>query len=116
GWKKWGGGVGARGPPGFPPGLEKAASFPRSRGALRISINSQGVAAPACKSLTTASLNEELGLTSATKRVAAGASSRNSPSRLATSSTVWRLTPVTLPPGRLGLATRLNAKGSGPER
>jgi hypothetical protein len=59
-----------------------------------------------------ASVITELELTSATKRVACGANSRNSPSRFAVSSTARMLTPVTLPPGRLRLATRPSATGS----
>jgi putative ABC transport system substrate-binding protein len=47
-----------------------------------------------------------LGFTSAAKWLAPGASSRNIPSRFAISSTVWKLTPVALLPGRLRLATR----------
>src|SRR5262249_176890 len=54
------------------------------------------------------------GLTSATKRVACGASSRNSPSRFAVSATLRVMTPVALPPGRLRLATRPSAMGSEP--
>ena len=45
-------------------------------------------------------------------RVAPGRNSRRSPSRFAPSSPVMKLTPVTLPPGRLRLATRPSWTGS----
>src|SRR6266481_9397548 len=46
--------------------------------------------------------------------MAPGASSRNISNCFATSSTVWKLTPVALPPGRLRLGTRPIATGSLP--
>src|SRR5260370_20524177 len=44
--------------------------------------------------------------------MAPGASSRNISNCFATSSAVWKLTPVALPPGRLRLATRPSLTGS----
>src|SRR5262249_21571173 len=53
-----------------------------------------------------------VGLTSTTTRTALGASSRKSPSRLATTSEAKKLKPVALPPGRARLATNLCPTGS----
>ena len=47
-------------------------------------------------------------------RAAPGLNSRKSPSCFAASSTEMKLTPVTLPPGRLRLATRPTLTGSPP--
>ena len=47
-------------------------------------------------------------------RAAPGRNSRKSPSCFAPSSTEMKLTPVTLPPGRLRLATRPTLTGSPP--
>src|SRR3954454_22048742 len=52
------------------------------------------------------------GLTSTATRTAPGTSSRNSSSRLATSSPLRKLIPVRLPPGRARLATRPSLTGS----
>jgi hypothetical protein len=71
--------------------------------------------AAARMSATKASASGLLGLTSAAKRAAArGTSSCNSPTRLVPSSPLMELTPVTLPPGRLRLATRPVCTGSPP--
>ncbi len=56
------------------------------------------------------------GLKSAAKRAAPGSSSCSSPSRLVPVSTLMALIPVTLPPGRLRLATRPSWTGSPPVR
>src|SRR5262249_39977383 len=56
----------------------------------------------------------KLGLTSAATTVAWGSNSCSNPSRFASKSLVKKLTPVTLPPGRLRLATRPNLTGSVP--
>src|SRR5262245_25752422 len=47
-----------------------------------------------------------LGVDQSPKRLAAGSSSRSSPSCLGANSLNWKLTPVALPPGRAMLATR----------
>ena len=52
------------------------------------------------------------GLTSTATRVAAGTSSRRSSSRFATNSSLKKLMPVRLPPGRARLATRPSLTGS----
>jgi hypothetical protein len=54
------------------------------------------------------------GLISAAKRAARGTNSCNNPTRLDPSSPAMELTPVTLPPGRLRLATRPVWTGSPP--
>src|SRR6516225_2509730 len=100
--------------PAFARGLRRPHRFRDRYRRERTSIGSPSAEALACRSLTTALVNALLGLTSATKRLAPGASSRNIPSRFATSSTVWKLTPGALPPGRLRLATRPIATGSVP--
>ena len=66
------------------------------------------------RSATNASANGLLGLTNTAMRMARGASSRRSPSRLAPSSPCMGLTPVTLPPGLLRLATKPVWTGSPP--
>jgi hypothetical protein len=52
-----------------------------------------------------------LGSTSTAMRAAPGRNSSKSPSRFAASSTEMKLTPVTLPPSRLRLATRPSLTG-----
>ena len=54
------------------------------------------------------------GFRSTGRTVSLGTSSRKSPSRLASSAKVSQLIPVTLPPGRLRLATRPSFTGSAP--
>src|SRR5262249_33923744 len=61
---------------------------------------------------TSSPLLASLGLTSTPNRVAAGTSSCRTPMRFATNSAARKLTPVTLPPGRVILATRPSATGS----
>src|SRR5215831_19941622 len=62
-------------------------------------------AAAACATLVSGCAFELLGLTRKAIMLAVGTSARNSSSRFATSREVNRLTPVTLLPGRLRLAT-----------
>ena len=74
-------------------------------------------ASAASKSLNVDSVLDALaGLTSTATRVAAGTSSRSSPSRFAANSVLKKLTPVRLPPGRARLATRPSLTGSSPTR
>ena len=76
-------------------------------------ICSPRVRAAASTSLNVVSVMVALaGLTSTATRVAAGISSRRSPSRFATSSLMKILIPVRLPPGRAMLVTRPSLAGS----
>ena len=70
--------------------------------------------AAARSSETSRSVVGNLGSTSTAMRAAPGRNSRKSPSCFAASSTEMKLTPVTLPPGRLRLATRPTLTGSPP--
>jgi len=58
--------------------------------------------------------DELAGLTSTAIRLAAGTSSRRTPSRFVTTSPVKKLMPVALPPGCARLATRPSLTGSSP--
>src|SRR5262245_38949236 len=68
----------------------------------------------ACSSETKGFVRGHLGSTITAMRAVPGRSSRKSPSCFAVSSTDMKLTPVTLPPGRLRLATRPSLIGSPP--
>src|SRR5262245_55365106 len=70
--------------------------------------------AAACSSETKRSVRGHFGLTSTAMRAAPGSNSRKSPSRFAPRSATMKLTPVTLPPGRLRFATRPSLTGSPP--
>jgi hypothetical protein len=63
---------------------------------------------------TKGSVLGKLGSTSTAMRAAPGSSSFNSPSCFVPSSVEFKVTPVTLPPGRLRLATRPSLTGSPP--
>src|SRR5262249_61126838 len=71
-------------------------------------------AAAARMSATKGSVIGHLGSTSAAMRMAPGSSSSSSPSSFVPVSLVRKLTPVTLPPGRLRLATSPSLTGSPP--
>ena len=70
--------------------------------------------AAACASLVSESVLRLFGLTSVANRTALGSSSSISPSRLAASSELSEVIPVTLPPGRLKLVTSPISTGSVP--
>ena len=70
--------------------------------------------AAACTSLRSASVSGVFGFTSMAIVVALGTSWRNSSSRFAPNTPAKKTTPVTLPPGRLRLATRPSLTGSLP--
>ncbi len=72
------------------------------------------VCAAACTSLRSASVVGVSGFTSMAIVVALGTSWRSSSSRFAPNTPPKKLTPVTLPPGRLRLATRPFVTGSPP--
>jgi hypothetical protein len=82
--------------------------------AAKISICRPMAEAVACTSLVKGSALRLFGLSSTAKRTAFGSSSCKNPSRLAPSSAFREVIPVTLPPGRLRLATRPNSTGSPP--
>ena len=70
--------------------------------------------AAACTSLRSASVSGVFGFTSMAIVVALGTSWRSNSSRFAPSTPQKKITPVTLPPGRLRLATRPSLTGSPP--
>src|SRR5215472_10516885 len=94
--------------------LAKAASISPLLLAVKTSICLPIAEAVACKSLVNASVLRLFGLSRTAKRSALGRSSCKSPSRLVPSSAFIELTPVTLPLGRLRLATRPISTGSAP--
>ena len=94
--------------------VANTASISRLVLALRIWIWNPMARAADFTSLTVLSVRKKVGLTSTVTRVAAGNSSRRSSSRFATNSTLTKLIPVRLPPGRARLATRPSLTGSSP--
>src|SRR5262245_36470780 len=91
----------------------KAASISRLVLALKTLICSPIARAAGSKSLIVFSVLVTLaGLTSTATRTAAGTSSRRSSSRFAVNSTLKKLIPVRLPPGRATLVTRPSLTGS----
>ena len=82
--------------------------------AFKTSICPPAVSAAFRRSLITNAVVALLGLASTANRVAPGSSSCNSPSCFGPSAPVMEMTPVTLPPGRLRLATSPTLTGSTP--
>src|SRR5262249_31903487 len=92
----------------------KAVSISRPVGASRTSICFPMDKAAALTSETNDCVRARLlGSTSTPTRTAPGCNSCNNPSCFAPSSATTNVTPVTLPPGRLRLATRPSLTGSG---
>ena len=94
--------------------VAKAVSMSRSLLTSRMMSCSPIACAAACTSLRSASVSGLFGFTSTPIVVALGTSWRSSSSRFAPSWPARKLTPVTLPPGRLRLATRPSLTGSPP--
>ncbi len=101
-------------PTRFSTSVTKAASNSRSVLALTMCTCCPMARAAFCTSRDWISACGLLWFTSIAISAAVGTISRSSSIRFASSATANRLTPVTLPPGRLRLATRPSLTGSSP--